>query len=101
MATMVVSKHFSSFPHVTLDSTPKICNGFLGKCLHEDEISMEYSISRRKVEERRYISYDALKKDNPPCNRRGQSYYGCGRSGQANPYRRGCSVITHCARDTS
>ncbi|KAF1859141.1 hypothetical protein Lal_00000971 [Lupinus albus] len=62
---------------------------------------MDSTISRRKVEERRYISYDALKKDNPPCNRRGQSYYGCGRSGQANPYRRGCSVITHCARDTS
>ncbi|KAE9599878.1 putative rapid ALkalinization Factor [Lupinus albus] len=104
LANMVVSKQFSSFPHGTLDTTtPKICNGLLGECLHEEEMSMESAlmIKRRIIETKRYISYDALEKDNPPCNNRGQSYYGCGRSEQANPYYRGCSVITHCARDTS
>ncbi|KAF3326808.1 protein RALF-like 19 [Carex littledalei] len=47
---------------------------------------------------RRYISYEALKKNRVPCNRRGKSYYNCKRGRQANPYRRGCSFITRCAR---
>ncbi|CAL0322606.1 unnamed protein product [Lupinus luteus] len=102
LANMVVSKQFSTFPHGTLDTTPKKCNGLLGECLHEEENSMESTmIKRRILETERYISYDALEKDNHPCNNRGQSYYGCGRSEQANPYYRGCTVITHCARDTS
>ncbi|KAJ3681896.1 hypothetical protein LUZ60_014469 [Juncus effusus] len=46
----------------------------------------------------RYISYDALKKDRVPCNRRGNSYYNCMRTTRANPYRRGCSIITRCKK---
>jgi len=49
---------------------------------------------------KRYISYDALKADNIPCKRSGDSYYGCGAPGKANPYNRGCSKITNCARIT-
>ncbi|XP_027339412.1 protein RALF-like 19 [Abrus precatorius] len=49
----------------------------------------------------RYISYEALKANQVPCLRHGRSYYSCHQRGKANPYRRGCSVITHCARDTS
>ncbi|KAI4330134.1 hypothetical protein MLD38_028439 [Melastoma candidum] len=48
----------------------------------------------------RHISYDALKKDEVPCNRKGQSYYNCTKMKNANPYKRGCSVITHCKRYT-
>ncbi|KAF7822973.1 protein RALF-like 19 [Senna tora] len=61
---------------------------------------MENEVMRRTLAQARYISYDALKKNNIPCNRRGNSYYGCGTSQKANPYSRGCSVITHCARFT-
>ncbi|KAK7412355.1 hypothetical protein VNO78_03810 [Psophocarpus tetragonolobus] len=49
----------------------------------------------------RYISYDALRMNQVPCGRRGRSYYNCNQRGRANPYNRGCSRITHCARDTS
>nr|XP_020201658.1 protein RALF-like 22 [Aegilops tauschii subsp. strangulata] len=48
----------------------------------------------------RYISYAALRADAIPCDKRGQSYYtNCGSMQQANPYRRGCSAITRCARN--
>jgi hypothetical protein len=85
---------FSSFPILDIDAL-KICDGAFGECIHE-------GMNRRNLAGRgRYISYDALKKDSAPCKRRGNSYYGCGGSGQANPYRRGCTKVTHCARDTS
>nr|CAD1843210.1 unnamed protein product [Ananas comosus var. bracteatus] len=45
----------------------------------------------------RFISYGALTKNRVPCSQRGHSYYNCRRRRRANPYRRGCSVITHCA----
>ncbi|VAH09718.1 unnamed protein product [Triticum turgidum subsp. durum] len=48
----------------------------------------------------RYISYAALRADATPCDKRGQSYYtNCGSMQQANPYTRGCSAITRCARN--
>ncbi|KAF6991322.1 hypothetical protein CFC21_008418 [Triticum aestivum] len=48
----------------------------------------------------RYISYAALRADAIPCNKRGQSYYtNFGSMQQANPYTRGCSAITRCARN--
>ena len=48
----------------------------------------------------RHISYAALRADQIPCNRRGQSYYNnCGTMERANPYQRGCSAITRCARN--
>ncbi len=45
-----------------------------------------------------YISYGALGKNNVPCSKRGLSYYNCQPGAQANPYTRGCSVISRCAR---
>ncbi|KAF8391330.1 hypothetical protein HHK36_023634 [Tetracentron sinense] len=79
------------------------CNGLVGECIDgDDEMMMESEVSRRTLaQRRRFISYGALKKNNVPCNRRGHSYYNCVRSGRANPYRRGCSSITHCARNLS
>ncbi|KMZ64668.1 Rapid alkalinization factor 2 [Zostera marina] len=82
---------------------PKTCNTFdslIGDCI-DDEEDMESESSRRVLRGRkhkRYISYGALKKNKTPCNRRGQSYYTCAKSGRANPYHRSCTVITRCAR---
>ncbi|XVE92747.1 hypothetical protein REPUB_Repub01dG0126300 [Reevesia pubescens] len=78
------------------------CHGLLGECIgNEEETAMESDISRRTLAgQKRYISYGALKQNRVPCNRRGNSYYNCGASGRANPYKRGCSVITHCYRFT-
>ena len=47
---------------------------------------------------KRYISYEALRGDNVPCTRPGIPYYNCRALPKANPYTRGCSVITGCAR---
>ncbi|OAY84374.1 protein RALF-like 22 [Ananas comosus] len=47
----------------------------------------------------RFISYGALTKNRVPCSQRGHSYYNCRPRRRANPYHRGCSVITHCARN--
>ncbi|XP_062208379.1 rapid alkalinization factor-like [Phragmites australis] len=50
----------------------------------------------------RYISYAALRADQVPCNQRGKSYYtNCASQKPANPYRRGCSAITRCQRNTN
>nr|CAN78122.1 hypothetical protein VITISV_041547 [Vitis vinifera] len=62
---------------------------------------MDSETNRRSLaQRRRYISYGALRRNQVPCNRRGRSYYNCRRGGRANPYRRGCSVITKCHRFT-
>ncbi|KAK1390101.1 Rapid ALkalinization Factor [Heracleum sosnowskyi] len=63
-----------------------------------EEMMMESESARRNLVGKRYISYDALRKNSVPCSRRGQSYYNCQQSGRANPYRRGCTVATRCAR---
>ncbi|KAK4770782.1 hypothetical protein SAY87_031314 [Trapa incisa] len=68
--------------------------------LDPEEMLMDSEINRRQLAASRYISYEALKKNSIPCNRRGQSYYNCNKMKKINPYRRGCSVITHCKRFT-
>ncbi|KAK1431004.1 hypothetical protein QVD17_14193 [Tagetes erecta] len=62
----------------------------------DEEMMMESETARRVLAGKRYISYNAMAKNNIPCNQRGQSYYDCNRKGQANPYTRGCNVITRC-----
>ncbi|KAF8049192.1 hypothetical protein N665_2278s0005 [Sinapis alba] len=62
------------------------------------EFEMDSEINRRMLVNRRYISYGALRRNTVPCSRRGASYYNCRRGAQANPYSRGCSVITRCRR---
>ncbi|XP_008794136.2 protein RALF-like 22 [Phoenix dactylifera] len=77
------------------------CDGLLGQCSDEDEeMETETGISRRGLARAgvRFISYGALSKNRVPCSRRGRSYYNCSRGNRANPYRRGCSVITQCQR---
>lgn len=54
--------------------------------------------NRRVLAGSNHISYGALTANKVPCSNRGQSYYNCGASGKANPYQRGCSAATRCAR---
>ncbi|KAF0905525.1 hypothetical protein E2562_007322 [Oryza meyeriana var. granulata] len=54
------------------------------------------AVVRRVLQGQRYISYGALGPATTPCSLRGASYYNCRPGGQANPYSRGCSVITRC-----
>ncbi|XP_031484146.1 protein RALF-like 22 [Nymphaea colorata] len=80
------------------------CGGSIGQCMDLDEEEMSPPNSggaagrRMLYPQSGYISYRALRRNSVPCNTRGQSYYGCQKSAQANPYRRVCSMITHCAR---
>ncbi|XVE51356.1 hypothetical protein DITRI_Ditri02bG0033800 [Diplodiscus trichospermus] len=76
-----------------------------GQCMNvEDEadvLMMDSEANRRQLaNKKKYISYEALKANSIPCNRRGNSYYNCQIRRKANPYTRGCSVITHCYRFT-
>ena len=83
-----------------IEAIPKRdCGGEVGQCLGE-EMDWEWEISSRRVlvMQKKYISYETLKKDMIPCARPGASYYNCRASGEANPYNRGCEVITGCAR---
>ncbi|KQK07083.1 rapid alkalinization factor [Brachypodium distachyon] len=85
----------------------KSCDGTLGDCVADNDESETSSplnaVVRRSLARKptaRYISYGALKADQVPCNKRGQSYYtNCASMKQANPYQRGCSAITRCARN--
>ncbi|KAK1405141.1 Rapid ALkalinization Factor [Heracleum sosnowskyi] len=63
-----------------------------------EEMMMESEFARRNLAGGSHISYDALKANKVPCSKRGQSYYNCQQSGRANPYNRGCTAATRCAR---
>ena len=94
------------------ETTKKQCSGVVGECGVDEAEELGLSgggageALRRTLAQRqpqnRYISYAALRADQVPCNQRGRSYYSnCGSQKAANPYRRGCSVITRCARNTN
>ncbi|KAG8636910.1 protein RALF-like 24 [Manihot esculenta] len=68
------------------------CTNKSGGCFEDAE--MESEISRRVLLlQKKYISYETLKRDMVPCAKPGASYYDC-HAGEANPYSRGCEVIT-------
>ncbi|KNA09144.1 hypothetical protein SOVF_156200 [Spinacia oleracea] len=82
------------------------CNGSrIGECEEEEEneMLMVSDIARRVLEERRYISYGALNRDQPACGGpRGQAYSNNAEclGPAANPYHRGCSKYYRCRSDT-
>ncbi|XP_074558931.1 protein RALF-like 19 [Curcuma longa] len=87
----------------------RTCDALTGECGEEEEGDDEMDVEGEEDTRRflyglarggrpKFISYAALKRNRVPCDRRGNSYYNCQRSGRANPYRRGCTIITHCAR---
>ncbi|KAL3631431.1 hypothetical protein CASFOL_024415 [Castilleja foliolosa] len=65
----------------------------------DQERMMESDTSRRQLGGGGgYISYGAMGRNSVPCNQRGQSYYNCNSHQKANPYTRGCTKATKCAR---
>ncbi|KAM1017524.1 hypothetical protein FF2_046312 [Malus domestica] len=104
LAMVVESTQYSSMRRnageVEVASLPDRCDGLSGEdCLNIKEEEEEGDEDTEEAETTRCISYGALERDKVPCDRRGSSYYNCGTSGQVNPYHRGCSVITYCARE--
>ncbi|KAL4290174.1 hypothetical protein GQ457_14G012620 [Hibiscus cannabinus] len=80
------------------------CNGSIGDCDGANEILMESDISPRFLEEKRYISPGALKRDQPVC-RGGSSGEAYSKTGgclpePSNPYDRGCSKYYRCRSDS-
>ncbi|KAM7259907.1 hypothetical protein ACFE04_015648 [Oxalis oulophora] len=61
-------------------------------CFAEPEMDLETN-RRVLLLQKKYISYETLKRDMVPCDRPGFSYYQC-RAASANRYSRGCEVIT-------
>ncbi|XP_022887186.1 protein RALF-like 24 [Olea europaea var. sylvestris] len=91
----------NSLTNDELDAMVKrVCRGKISDCLGRavDEDDQMDSESNRRVLmfQKRYISYDTLKRDTVPCSKPGASYYNC--KGVANSYSRGCELITRCAR---
>lgn len=79
------------------------CNGSIAECQEENEILMGSETARRFLEEKRYISYGALSRDQPACSgARGQAYSSNSEclGPAANPYHRGCSKYYRCRSDT-
>ncbi|KAE8714525.1 Protein RALF-like 24 [Hibiscus syriacus] len=74
----------------------RVCSKKLEDCLGDEEMESE-SQRRLLLMQRRYISYETLRRDMVPCEKPGASYYDC-HAGQAHPYSRGCEIITRCAR---
>ncbi|KAJ4969425.1 hypothetical protein NE237_016126 [Protea cynaroides] len=93
----------NSFRNTELNVMPKrVCSGTIVECLSatETEMEMDSETNRRVLAmQTRYISYETLRKDMIPCDRPGASYYDCHALTKANPYSRGCEVITRCDRD--
>ncbi|KAE9607212.1 hypothetical protein Lal_00025835 [Lupinus albus] len=85
--------HDISFNHVTT----------VGDLIGDDNEELLDSEANRRTlwGRRRYIGYNSLRANQVPCGSRGRSYYNCQRRGRANPYRRGCTAITHCARNVN
>ncbi|PIA61474.1 hypothetical protein AQUCO_00300760v1 [Aquilegia coerulea] len=82
---------------ISTSSSTTTCKGTIAECeLAGDEFELDSEINRRILATTQYISYGALNKNTVPCTKRGNSYYNCQTSGQANPYTRGCSAITRC-----
>ena len=65
----------------------------------DQEMLMESESARRQLRGARgHIGYGALARNRVPCNQRGRSYYNCRGHQRANPYKRGCTRATRCAR---
>ncbi|KAD0494651.1 hypothetical protein E3N88_44176 [Mikania micrantha] len=72
----------------------RVCDSKIGEYL-EDETLLDSESSRRVLlMQKKYISYETLKRDLVPCGTPGASYYNCNGKGVAAPYNRGCEVIT-------
>ncbi|THU58744.1 hypothetical protein C4D60_Mb03t17640 [Musa balbisiana] len=81
------------------------CSRKVGICLLEDGVELEMNSEENRrllwaVTEKKYMSYEALKGDVVPCSKPGVPYYNCHSSPKANPYSRGCQIISGCRGDS-
>ncbi|URD93548.1 Rapid ALkalinization Factor (RALF) [Musa troglodytarum] len=81
------------------------CSREVGRCLPEDGVELEMNSEENRrllwtVTEKKYISYEALKGDVVPCSKPGVPYYNCRSFPKANPYSRGCQIISGCRGDS-
>ncbi|KAK9288131.1 hypothetical protein L1049_016579 [Liquidambar formosana] len=90
--------------HGTKDAHAKPCNGSIAECDEDYEHLMETEISRRFLEQKKYISPGALKRDQPVCNggARGEAYSNSGGClpPPSNPENRGCPKYYRCRSDS-
>ncbi|KAI6694755.1 hypothetical protein NL676_022465 [Syzygium grande] len=80
------------------------CNGSIAECSEDTEFQMDSEINRRILEQKKYISPGALKRDQPVCNG-GGSGNAYSKSGDclpppSNPETRGCSKYYQCRSDS-
>ncbi|KAK9664532.1 hypothetical protein RND81_14G049100 [Saponaria officinalis] len=93
LSNLITNSHNNTNFDPNCDEKAKTCS-----TIEEIEGNNTKIIIRRiLIGEKRYISYETLKRDVVPCSTAGSSYYSCGVSPH-NHYSRGCSVITQCAR---
>jgi hypothetical protein len=97
----VAGSEMDAFEALWVSKPRPRCEGSIGECFEDEEMQMDSEINRRFLAGRTYVSYGALRSNSVPCSRRGSSYYNCGSTSQANPYKRSCTQITRCARSTS
>ncbi|KAL5542778.1 hypothetical protein UlMin_010488 [Ulmus minor] len=76
------------------------CNGSIAECDEESEMMMESDISKRILQNKKYISPGALKPNQPVCGggERGEAYSKTGGClpPQSNPGQRGCQKYYKC-----
>ncbi|GLT60990.1 hypothetical protein SLA2020_337270 [Shorea laevis] len=67
-----------------------MCSGSMTECNEEDETLMESEISRRFLQQQKYITYGALRPDRAVCNKKPCI------PRPSNPYNRGCKASYGC-----
>ncbi|KAL5542777.1 hypothetical protein UlMin_010487 [Ulmus minor] len=76
------------------------CNGSIAECDEESEMMMESDISRRILQNKKYISPGTLKRDQPVCGggERGEAYSKTGGClpPSSNPEQPGCEKYYRC-----
>ncbi|KAK7246488.1 hypothetical protein RIF29_41357 [Crotalaria pallida] len=101
MAMMAATVEASSKKlHVVGREAEPMSDGDIDLLVDDNEFLMPTDGARRTLwgRRQRYISYRSLRANQIPCGQRGRSYYDCNNRGRANPYNRGCTAITRCAR---
>lgn len=100
-ATMAKTAHSGDYLGVMAAGMEPAGHGILADALDfDEEMMMDSETARRQLRTNGYISYAALARNRVPCDQRGRSYYNCRGHERANPYNRGCTRATACARST-
>ncbi|KAL3652569.1 hypothetical protein CASFOL_002250 [Castilleja foliolosa] len=100
LAAMAMTAYAGDFTMADAVLSDPIGHGLVEDALDFDETMMlESDSARRQLRGRGYVSYGAMRRNRVPCNQRGRSYYNCNGHQRANPYKRGCTRATRCARN--